>query len=136
MRGASGAIGLIIYLAIMLLSGIVKMIAEQQAKQRQLQQGQEPSDPYTVTLEDILADGESKDALETSMSDLESEYLNRSTQDDWEEWDDGGWERLAPEQDLSMEGLQEGEQSLSLAQAVVMSEIVREPRSIRRWPSR
>lgn len=129
-----GAIGVIIYLAIMLLSGIVKLIAEQKAKLRQIQQGQDLSDPYTVTLEDILAEGESKAALETtSMNDSESEYLNRNTQDDWE---DDGWGSLASEQDQAIEGFQVGEQSFSLAQAIVMSEIVREPRSIRRWPSR
>lgn len=134
MREAGGAIGLIIYLAIMLLSGIVKMIAEQKGKQRQMHQGQEPGDPYTVTLEDILSDSESPDALETSMRSLESEYMEQRTQNEWEDWDDDGWERLAPEE--SVEELQVGEQFPSLAQAIIMSEIVREPRSIRRWPSR
>lgn len=120
-----GAIGLILYLAAMLLSSIVKRIADEKAKQRRRMQTPTDIDPYTVELEDMLAEELEETETEQSADDVET----------WEEYRDDG--DLVDELGDSNESIAlERYPRHSWAQAVVMAEILREPRALRRWPSR
>ena len=126
-----GAIGLILYLIVTLISGLVKKIAEENAKQRRRLQESGGVEPYTVTLEEMLIEGEPvSDGQATT--DPESPRWHNS-HDEWAEWDDwqdnDDWQRSATE-------LSSGRKRLNLAQAMVLSEVVREPRALRRWPNR
>lgn len=128
-----GSIGLIIYVVVAIISSVLKKRAQENAKQRRNLIGPENIDPYQVTLEDMLEDRSDAFAtvsgfdtgLEVDLEDqrdageIQGERINRPSEN----------AKVAPTRRAAP-------QSLNLAQAILMSEIIREPRAKRPWPSR
>lgn len=129
---------LIIYVVVMILGAIVRKIAEDRAQQKKMSTGPEESHSYDVTMENILNDeadvseGIPPTGLEMSVDDgedgLEELDLN-------EGWEDDEWER-AYQPDTDDEETPNLPARPNWAQAIVMSEIISQPRARRRWPSR
>jgi hypothetical protein len=142
-----GTIGLLLYVAFMVLGSILKKMAEQKARQASPPVSVD-GDPYTISLEDILLESVSHGESEYSPSEADVERISQTDSEghttkemdgsahrdekEWAEWDteesagDGSYvkEDTPPFQYPSWQ------------QALIFSEIIREPRAKRPWPSR
>ncbi len=130
--------GLIIYVAIMLLVSILKRAAEQRAKRAQVPVTRDEGDIYTVTLEDMLA--EESPVTDHHVKEFSLQNHEQSMNNDLEDLDDledSDWGRAAQtEKGGYIEESSELPLHPSWAQAIIFSEIIREPRSKRPWPIR
>jgi hypothetical protein len=131
-----GALGLIIYLAVVLFSSLIKKAAEEKIKRAKLA-GELGQEPQLDTVEVFFQEDEPEGVLErgfgqeTQDGEHEADY-----QADWEQEEDG-WG--APKPTLEEDFGEEGQVAIArskMAEAVIMSEVLRPPRAMRRWPSR
>ncbi len=140
-----GTIGLLLYVAVMVLGSILKKMAEDKAKQVRTALPDE-GDSYTVTLDDMLAgevpaDEQMEDfAVVEAVNDfdLTTEHdadIRQEPMENLDDWEDRVWEKPGDDDELITD-LGEAPQHLSWAQAIVLSEIIREPRAKRAWPNR
>ena len=140
-----GTTGLLLYVAVMVLASVLKKIAENKVRQ-----GRPPveveGEPYTITLEDILSEsmpaGESETSINASGLEptLDANVGESRTQemdgfDDWNEWECQETEESVEDGGFIADPMKTP-QHPSWEQAVVFSEIIREPRAKRGWPSR
>lgn len=108
--------GIIIYVVVAIISGLIKKMAEDKTRQKQAWTDSNQTDPYTISLEDMLA--EDSEPVETPTT-FEIEEEPRSQQ-----------VAVSPVRQRRIPP------RLNVAQAIVMSEIIRAPRAKRPWPSR
>lgn len=155
-----GAIGLLLYIAAMVLGSILKKMAQDRARQGA------PSMPglnevYQVSFDEVGAEDSQQagDFVEESVLDTAGTHLfdltiaegvrelqSQGVDDfgDWDDWDDeddgieGDRERRKIPEDSESRRLNEAMLPLGSdwAQAVLLSEIIREPRAKRAWPHR
>lgn len=152
-----GTIGLLLYVAVMVLASILKKMAEDKARQTRTLVADE-GESYTVTLDDMLAGelsaGESAadEGMETStiisgfdriidedVDGRNQDMEDSDNRDDWDEWDEWEWEERetqSVEDAKRITDPMEAPQQPNWAQALVWSEIIREPRAKRAWPNR
>ncbi|NMB20751.1 MAG: hypothetical protein GX979_07785 [Firmicutes bacterium] len=153
-----GTIGLLLYVAVMILSSLLRKAAADRARQgRPSIDGHDLFDvtradgfPETLPQEGILVEEMSEElhgedglhlAIIENLREFQNQRMEDSEGDDWEDWDDsdddedGGWRQMPQE---SEPGLDETMKPLGSqwADAIVLSEIIREPRAKRAWPSR
>lgn len=139
-----GSIGLLLYVAVMVLAGILKKIAEDKARHapRTVVDGDEP---YTVTLDDMLTEApvqewNAQEAVELVSTPASSEGSagEFGSQDRQFLSEDGDWDWRDSEDDTEdvSEEVALVPRKLNLEQAIIMSEIIREPRAKRPWPGR
>ena len=140
-----GTIGLLLYVAVMVLASILKKMAEDKARQTRTLVADE-GESYTVTLDDMLAGelsaGES--AADEGIESLIGENVDGRNQDmedsdnrdDWDEWEWEDRETQSVEDVTRITDPMKAPQQPSWAQAVIWSEIIREPRAKRAWPNR
>lgn len=127
---------LIIYVVVMILGSIIKRLAEEQARKRKgsVQTGEIES--HDVTLEDMLRQdtdvGEDISPNVPYMS-MDIDIEEREEVDDG--WDDEWQRAYQPNEDVQ-EDVGVMPRRTNWAQAIVMTEIIREPRAKRRWPAR
>lgn len=142
-----GSIGLLLYVAVMVLGSILKKIAED--KNRQVPRTVIDDEPYTVTLDDMLAEApaqewNAQEAVESLSTPVSSEgsagefgsqdrqfFSERDGKDG--DWD---WRESEDDADVGSEEVAFVPRKLNLRQAIIMSEIIREPRAKRPWPGR
>lgn len=140
-----GLIGLLLYVAVMVLSRIMKKMAEERARQARTPAGEE-GESYTVTLEEMLADeshaaqspgdhGLSTHRMEPRIGESELKRKGMADFDDWDEWEDRSRQQEKQESNDLAE-TQSLPRRPQWAEAIVLAEIIREPRAKRPWPSR
>ncbi|MDI9485463.1 MAG: hypothetical protein QM372_08390 [Bacillota bacterium] len=138
-----GLIGLLLYVAVMVLSGIMKKLAEEKARQARAP-ALDDGDSYTVTLAEMLAeevpgsaDVQSMHASQLMSRIGESELKRHHTEavDAWDDWEDSARPGVSDEREFAPEP-QILAQSTRWEEAVVLAEIIREPRAKRPWPMR
>lgn len=143
-----GTIGLLLYVAVMVLASILKKMAEDKAKKTQKPVTQR-GESYTVTLEDMSAE----DSVQAWSAEEAPELVNTFDRSEWAS-NEGTGEFGSQDRDASAvwdedwsggESKHDGKISdvaafvprkLDLKQAIVFSEIIREPRAKRPWPGR
>lgn len=143
-----GSIGLLLYVAVMVLGSILKKIAEDKAKQapRTVIDGDKS---YTVTLDDMLTEApaqewNAQEAVELVSTPVSSEgsaggfgsqdrqlLSYRDDEDGDRDWDDSEDDAESGSVEVAFVP-----RKLNLKQAIIMSEIIREPRAKRPWPGR
>ena len=134
-------IGLLLYVAVMVLGSLLKKMAEDKARQARVPMSDDDDQVYTVTVDDVLIDPLPRDDVSrgdsvdlqidgSELGEYTREFASRKTFADWD-LDDGFVEEepeaVAPSfvrQDFGWD------------QAIVFSEILREPRVKRAWPNR
>lgn len=134
-----GALGLIIYVVVAIISGIIKKMAKENAKTGKVRIDTTFGESYTVTLDDMV---KAEDLLPSTLMSSETEYEDYVYDDDHKEEAEGDLD------DFALRRLQESKsvplvsevgvmpKQINLGQAILMSEIVRAPRAKRPWPSR
>ena len=135
-----GSIGLIIYVAVLIIGGVMKKMAEDKVKQAKLSRGLERS-PYVVTLEDMLKAAPATDTLDTPDSGLEKTgdkdwSSPRDEAKDKELGTDEGRETPPSQPFVGSSPEPQMLKHPNWEQAIILSEIIREPRAKRPWPSR
>ena len=137
-----GAIGLFLYVAVMILGSILKKMAEGKARQGRVPLSLDDPQVHTVTLEDMLFDQSPVDdtsvgeIMDTTISEVE--IPSQRTPGEFEARDAfGDWE-LQDDQEEATETLVDPlvPEHPSWAQAFIFAEIIREPRAKRAWPNR
>ncbi|MCK9525874.1 MAG: hypothetical protein M0R49_08100 [Limnochordia bacterium] len=141
-----GTVGLLLYVAVMVLGSILKKMAENKAKQAPMPTFDD-DEVYTVTLDDMLAtDSTVEERLEASetvtglgltLDERVDKSHSQDTRDaqDWDDVEDIEWAESADDSESSSDDVKVPLGS-AWAQAIVLSEIIREPRAKRAWPSR
>ncbi|HHT69446.1 MAG TPA: hypothetical protein GXZ85_09365 [Firmicutes bacterium] len=142
-----GTIGLLIYVAVMVLSGILKKMAQEKVKRASAPPIGDV-EAYEVTLDDMtVTEPPLVESMEPSTElggfapaseESGGESGSRGPQDvvDWDTWEEyDDWDDT--EDDLDASAVKRpayGE--TGWAHAIVLSEIIREPRVKRPWPNR
>lgn len=134
-----GAFGIIVYLAGIILSSLVKRAAQRTQQTRSL--AAEGEEPPALIVEEWLLEGPLPEALEESPAEEDPDEFpyQEETSDlqDWDQRESKVRERPAPSTgEESLERWDEALELSPLARAVIMAEIIREPRARRPWPKR
>lgn len=132
-------IGLIVSIALIVISSVSKKkVAEQAQKVRK--DTVPEVDQYTVELEDILAEDAVQHHEERLLSPLDSDHENKfevqeqflKIEDDQNSKEDFRIKKS----ETKVDNKQIVRRKWDMAQAVVVSEIIRKPRALRSWPNR
>ncbi len=140
-----GSIGLLLYVAVVVLGSVMKKLAEDRARQTQGPMIDE-AESYTVTLENMVTEAHVPEWSNQEEADLARTSENSGwTTNESEKEIFGAWDDWEDQEDWLGEVEDDGKISadapfvsgrLNLKQAIIMSEIIREPRAKRAWPSR
>lgn len=137
-----GAFGIIIYLIGIILPRLLKKAAQERVGQSRPLPAQW-EEPPALTGDQWLLEGPSPEFVAESPAGeelAENSYEDIYEFEDWEDWEEGEgekWERLTPNTgEESLERWEEDHELSPLARAVIMAEIIREPRARRPWPKR
>lgn len=123
-------IGLILYVLVVFISGYIKKAADEKARERRLEKRTVEAEPAVVTFEEFEAD-----IAELFVAEDDEETFGLTEVDDSipEEQDVEEW---SAQRSVKPRLKRTSAPKLDLAQAVVMTEIIREPRAQRPWPQR
>jgi hypothetical protein len=125
-----GALGLLIYLILAVVSSLIRQAAEQKRRKVRIPLG-EAQAPYGA--EDLVEEAPPTEVWDPLRGDVQESVLGPEIED--EEHDE--WKRPAVQAlDEPVGRLDRVPRISRIAEAVIMSEIIREPRALRRWPSR
>ena len=127
-----GALGLLIYLIIAVIGRLLKNAADERV--RRASWAGEVSHEPVIDVESEIEAWEPVAALQGPLPDRDSE----GTEEEHQEWtEEDSSERLnARVWSEPVESFSETPELARVAEAIVMSEIIREPRAMRRWPRR
>ena len=134
-------IGLLLYVAVMVLGSLLKKMAEDKARQARVPKSDDDDQVYTVTVEDVLLDPLPRndaflgDTSAPAPSDIELEENTREFVS-MEAFADGDLDDDSVEEEPEAVAPSLVRQDFGWDQAIVFSEILREPRVKRAWPNR
>jgi hypothetical protein len=125
-----GALGILIYLILAVVSSLIRQAAEQKRRKARIPLG-EAQAPYDA--EDLVQEAPPIQVWEPLRGDVQESVLVAEV-DDEEQAE--GTRPAAQALDEPVGRWDRVPRISRIAEAVIMSEIIREPRALRRWPSR
>ena len=128
MSGMRGALGLLIYLILAVVSSLIRQREQKRRKVSPLGEAQAPYDA-----EDLVQEAPPIQVWEPLRVDVQESVLVAEV-DDEEQAE--GTRPAAQALDEPVGRWDRAPRISRIADAVIMSEIIREPRALRRWPSR
>lgn len=135
MSGMRELLGLLISVIALVLASLARRTAHERVRPAQL-----PHEPPQEEPELTEVEVEAWEPVREALSQLlPGEEAEGGAADYWEDEQEDGWERLGASESpwgAPMETFGKTRRLTRLAEAVIMSEIIRPPRALRRWPSR